>query len=115
MKRVFLITCIMIFTAAYLSVSGQDFSINVNSEPVSVAGGTDGEIEVTIEQGEPGFKFFLYDNEPWQGGGLLKESDPVLNDIYVFEHLPAGRYFAGAIDNSGKSTFKEVFIHEPGK
>ena len=113
MKKVILTICILIFTTAYLSVIGQDFSIKVNSEPVTLTEGTDGKIEVIIEQGEPEYIYFLYDNEPWQGGNQIKESDPASNNIFVFENLPAGRYFAGAIDNSGKSSFKEVFVNEP--
>jgi hypothetical protein len=113
MKKVILTTCILVFTAAYFNVIGQDFSIKVNSTAVRLPEGADGKIEVIIEQGEPEYIYFLYDSEPWQGGNKINESDPTYNNMFVFENLPAGRYFAGAIDNSGKSTFKEVFINEP--
>lgn len=113
MKKIILTTCILILTAAYFNITGQEFSIKVNSAAVTLPEGTDGKIEVTIEQGEPEYIYFLYDKEPWQGGNKINESGPTYNNIIVFENLPAGRYFAGAIDNSGKSTFKEVFVEEP--
>lgn len=116
MKKIIISTCFILLAAAYMSVAGQVFSIKVNSSPANPAEGTNGKIEVIIEQGEPEFIFFLYDNEPWKGANLVQESNPTSDDIYVFENIPAGRYFAGALDNSGKSTFKEVFItNEPDK
>ena len=115
MKKVILTICILILTAAYFSVTGQDFSIKVNSTAVTIPDGEDGKIEVVIEQGEPEYIYFLYDSEPWQDGSKIKESDPTHNNMFVFEDLPAGRYFAGAIDNSGKSMFREVIINEPGE
>ena len=115
MKKVNLATCIILLTAIYINVIGQEFSIKADAQPVSIEEGTDGKIEVIIEQGEPEYIYFLYDKEPWQGGNLVIKSDPTLNNVFVFENLPAGRYFAGAIDNSGKSTFKKVFIYDPDK
>jgi hypothetical protein len=113
MKKVILATCILILTASYFSIKGQEFSIKVSSVAVTMPEGTDGKIEVTIEEGEPEYIYFLYDSEPWLDGNKVNEIGPTYNNIIVFENLPAGRYFAGAIDNLGKSKFKEVFINEP--
>ena len=115
MKKIILTTCISLLTAIYINVTGQEFSIKVDAQPVSIVEGTDGKIEVIIEQGETEFIYFLYDNEPWQNGNQIEMSNPTFNNKYIFENLPAGRYFAGAIDNSGRSTFKQVFIHDPDK
>ncbi len=98
-----------------VKVSGQDLIIQVNSEPVSAKATADGEIEVTVNSGDTEYIYFLYDNEPWQNANLIEKSDPTFNSTYIFEGLPAGRYFAGVIDNSGKSTFIEIFIDEPGE
>ena len=113
MKKVILTICILFITANFAKVLGQEFSINVDSSPVSIEEGTDGAVEITIIQGEPEYKYFLYDSEPWQDGNKIRSSNPTYDNTHIFENLPAGRYFAGAIDNSGKSTFKEVFIHAP--
>jgi hypothetical protein len=113
MKKIILTTCILIFITMLSKVLGQDLIIQVNSEPVSTEAGADGKIEVIIESGEPEYTYFLYDNEPWQNANQIEKSNPTYNTRYIFEDLPAGRYFAGVIDNRGKSTFKEIFINEP--
>lgn len=113
MKKAILTICILIITTLFVKILGQEFGINVESSPVSTEEGTDGSIEVIIVQGEPEYIYFLYDSEPWQDGDQIRSSNPTYDNTYIFENLPAGRYFAGAIDNSGKSTFKEVFIYEP--
>jgi len=113
MKKIILTACILIFITMNTKVYGQDLIIQVNSEPVSTEAGSDGKIEVIIETGEPDYTYFLYDNEPWQNANQIEKSAPTFNSRYIFEGLPAGRYFAGVIDNSGKSTFKEIFIDEP--
>lgn len=95
------------------TVLAQDLIIQVNSEPVSAVAGTDGKIEVIVDSGEGEYTYFLYDNEPWQNANQIEKSNPTYNTRYIFEGLPAGRYFAGVIDNSGKSTFKEIFIEGP--
>ena len=112
MKKTILITCILIFISMNVKIFGQDLIIQVDSEPVSTEAGTDGKIEVIVNAGEPEYTYFLYDNEPWQNANLIEKSGPAFRNSYVFENLPAGRYFAGVIDNSGMSTFKEVFINE---
>ena len=113
MKKIILITCILIFISMNINIFGQDLTIQVDSEPVSTEAGTDGTIEVMVNAGEPEYTYFLYDNEPWQNANQIEKSGPTFNSRFVFENLPAGRYFAGVIDNSGMSTFKEVFINEP--
>jgi hypothetical protein len=110
MKKLILTTCILVFTLLAIKVSGQDLVIQVSSEAVSTAAATDGKIEVIIDSGEPEYVFFLYDNEPWQEANQIRKSAPTFDGRYVFEDLPAGRYFAGVIDNSGKSTFKEIYV-----
>ena len=113
MKKIILTTCILIFISMFTKVIGQDLIIQVNSEPVSTKAGSDGKIEVLIDTGEPEYTYFLYDNEPWQNANLIEKSDPTFSSRSIFEGLPAGRYFAGVIDKSGKSTFKEILIDEP--
>ncbi len=115
MKKIILSACILIFITMNLKVSGQDLIIQVNSEPVSAEAAADGKIEVIVNSGDPEYIYFLYDNEPWQNANQIEKSDPTFNSTYIFEGLPAGRYFAGVIDNSGKSTFIEIFIDEPGE
>ncbi len=111
MKKAILTTCILVFTLLAIKASGQDLVIQVSSEAVSTAAATDGKIEVTIDSGDPEYVFFLYDNEPWQDANQITKSAPTFDGRYVFEDLPAGRYFAGVIDNSGKSTFKEIYVN----
>lgn len=115
MKKIILITFILVFIAMNIKIFGQDLAIQVYSGPVSTEAGTDGTIEVIVSAGEPEYTYFLYDNEPWQDASQIEKSGPTFNSSQVFENLPAGRYFAGVIDNSGKSTFKEVIINEPDK
>jgi hypothetical protein len=113
MKKIILTVCILILVTINTKVSAQDLNIQVNSEPVSTEAGSDGKIEVIVDTGEPEYTYFLYDNEPWQNANQIEKSAPTFNNRYIFEGLPAGRYFAGVIDNEGKSTFKEIFINEP--
>ena len=113
MKKIILTASILIFIIMNTKVYGQDLIIQVNSEPASTEAGSDGKIEVIVNTGEPDYTYFLYDNEPWQNANQIEKSAPTFSTSYIFEGLPAGRYFAGVIDNSGKSTFKEIFIDEP--
>jgi hypothetical protein len=115
MKKIILSSCILIFITINVKVYGQDLIIQVNSEPVSAKAAADGKIEVIVNSGDPEYIYFLYDNEPWQNANQIEKSDPTFSSTYIFEGLPAGRYFAGVIDNSGKSTFIEIFIDEPGE
>ena len=115
MKKIILITCFLIFISMNIKITGQDLSIQIDAKPVSTEAGADGTIEVMVDVGEPEYTYFLYDNEPWQNAKQVEKSDPTFNSRYVFENLPAGRYFAGVIDKSGMSTFKEVFINEADK
>jgi hypothetical protein len=111
MKKVILTICILVCALIYTKVYGQDLVIQVRSEAVSTEAATDGKIEVIIDTGEPEYVFFLYDKEPWQDANQIRKSAPTFDSRYVFEDLPAGRYFAGVIDNSGKSTFKEIYVN----
>jgi len=115
MKKAILTTCILVCTLLNIKVSAQDLVIQVSSEAVSTEAATDGKIEVIIDSGEPDYVFFLYDNEPWQNANQIRKSAPTFSSSYVFEELPAGRYFAGVIDNSGKSTFKEIYVNVTDK
>jgi hypothetical protein len=111
MKKVILTTCILLFTLLSVNIYGQDLAISVTSEDVSSVAAADGKVEVNVDSGEPDYVFFLYDNEPWQDANQVGKSAPTSDNSYVFENLPAGRYFAGVIDNSGRSTFKEISIN----
>ena len=112
MKKAILTTCILVCALINARVTGQDFAISVNAEAVTTVAGTDGKIEVLVDSGEPDYVFFLYDNEPWQNANQIRISNPTSDSRYVFEDLPAGRYFAGVLDSSGKSIFKEIYINE---
>ena len=115
MKKVILTTCILAYTLLAVSIYGQDFTISVTSEDASSVAATDGRVEINVDSGEPDYVFFLYDNEPWQDANQVGKSAPTSDNSYVFESLPAGRYFAGVIDNSGRSTFKEIKINVADK
>jgi hypothetical protein len=111
MKKLILITCILAYTLLGVNIYGQDLAISVTSEDASSVAAADGKVEVNVDSGEPDYVFFLYDNEPWQDANQIGKSAPTSDNRYVFENLPAGRYFAGVIDNSGRSTFKEININ----
>ncbi len=115
MKKVIITTCILVYTLLCINIYAQDLAISVTSGDVSSVAAADGQVEVIVDSGEPDYVFFLYDNEPWQDANQIGKSAPTSDNRYVFENLPAGTYFAGVIDNSGRSTFKEININVTDK
>jgi hypothetical protein len=111
MKKVIITACILVYTILGINIYAQDLSVSVTSGDASSVAAADGQVEVIVDSGEPDYVFFLYDNEPWQDANLIGKSAPTYDNRYVFENLPPGRYFAGVIDNSGRSTFKEININ----
>lgn len=90
MKYTTVIILLLAFTISSFSQDTDKVKITVETETVK-----ENQINVTVKitGAEPNFSYYLFDNEPWNGGQVVKFKKNQSSDNYTFKKIKPGKYF----------------------
>ena len=108
MKRYFLLT-IVLMVSTWVTILAQDIEMKVETRN-SDSNEFSSDIIITIVQGIPDYKVYLYDfDKPsWKGGQPKQSVTAGISKEVIFTDIPFGKYYIVAEDAENNATIKLI-------
>jgi hypothetical protein len=109
MKRYILLSAFLLMASTWVTITAQDIDIKVeilNSDSNELSF----DMIITVIQGQPDFKVYLYDFDrpPWKGGQPMQSVTAGISEEIKLTDIPSGKYYLIAEDAGNNATIKLI-------